>query len=291
MEACFPMTLVCRCIIILVGLFGVAGPVNAAALPVSHPVPAPAEVVTFPNGRLTLHGVIYRPRGAGPFPAILYNHGSAPGMLSAQAFAALGPVFARHGWLFFGPYRRGQGLSSSAGPYIGDQITAAEKKGGVAAGAATMVRLLKTDHLSDQLAALAWLREQPFVSPDRIAVAGTSFGGIETVLGAQRASYCAAVDSSGAAESWAEAPELRSLMTPAVRDSRAPVFFFQAENDYDLSPSRTLSTAMKDASKEFKLKIYPPFGKTTQDGHTFGYFGSAVWGADVFRFLGDHCRG
>jgi hypothetical protein len=48
---------------------------------------------------------------------------------------------------------------------------------------------------------------------------------------------------------------------------------------------------MKDASKEFKLKIYPPFGKTTQDGHTFGYFGSAVWGADVFRFLGDHCRG
>jgi hypothetical protein len=76
-----------------------------------------------------------------------------------------------------------------------------------------------------------------------------------------------------------------------VRDSRAPIFFFQAENDYDLSPSRTLSTAMKDAGNEFKLKIYPPFGKTTQDGHTFGYFGSTVWGADVFRFLGDHCRG
>jgi hypothetical protein len=26
-----------------------------------------------------------------------------------------------------------------------------------------------------------------------------------------------------------------------------------------------------------------------QDGHTFGYFGSAVWADDVFRFLNQHC--
>ena len=47
-----------------------------------------------------------------------------------------------------------------------------------------MVRLLVTDHLNDQLAALAWLRTQSFVDPDRVAVAGNSFGGIEVVLGA-----------------------------------------------------------------------------------------------------------
>jgi carboxymethylenebutenolidase len=285
------MAPVFRCIIVIAGLVGLGGPSSVAALAPPPTVPVRPEVITFPNGRLTLHGVIYKPRGTGPFPAIVYNHGSAPGMLSAQAFATLGPVFASHGWLFFGPYRRGQGLSSAAGPYIGDQIAAAEKKGGVAAGAATMVRLLKTDHLSDQMAALAWVRSQPFVRPDRIAVAGTSFGGIETVLGAEQASYCAAVDSSGGAESWAEAPELRSLMTQAVRKSRAPIFFFQAKNDYDLSPSRTLSAAMKGAGKEFKLVIYPPFGTSAQDGHTFGYFGSAVWGADVFRFLDEHCHG
>lgn len=211
-------------------------------------------------------------------------------MLSKEAFETLGPVFARHGWVFFGPYRRGQGLSASAGPYIGDQIAAAEKKGGLTAGAAIMVRLLDTDHLNDQLAALAWLRAQNFVKPERIAVAGTSFGGIEAVLGAERASYCAAVDSSGAAQSWALASDVRALMTRAVRHSRAPIFFFQPENDYDLSPSRTLSAAMKDAGKEFEFKIYPPFGKSAQDGHSFGYFGSSVWGADVFRFLDQHCR-
>src|SRR5579862_7059094 len=162
------------------------------------------DIVTFPSGDITLHGVLYKPKGAGPFPAVVYNHGSAAGMLSKQAFDALGPVFARHGWVFFGPYRRGQGLSASAGPYIGDQIETAEKNGGVSAGAAEMVRLLETDHLNDQLAALVWLRKQAFVQPDRVAVAGNSFGGIETVLGAERANYCAAIDSAGGAQSWAQ---------------------------------------------------------------------------------------
>lgn len=46
-------------------------------------------------------------------------------MLSKEGFDALGPVFAMNGWVFFGPYRRGQGLSASVGKYIGDEIAAA----------------------------------------------------------------------------------------------------------------------------------------------------------------------
>jgi carboxymethylenebutenolidase len=248
-----------------------------------------ADDVTFPSGDITLHGVVYRPEGKGPFPAVVYNHGSAEGMISKTGFDALGPVFASHGWVFFGPYRRGQGLSASAGPYIGDQIAAAERNGGIAAGAETMVRLLATDHLNDQLAALAWLRKQSFVQANRIAVAGTSFGGIEVVLGAERGSYCAAIDSAGGAQSWADAPALQSLMTASVRNAHAPIFFFQAENDYDLSPSEVLSAVMKDARKPYEVKIYPPYGNSRQEGHAFGYFGSAVWADDVFRFLDEHC--
>ncbi len=249
----------------------------------------PSELVTFPSGTLTLTGVVYKPQGAGPFPAVVYNHGSASGMISAQAFEALGPVFASHGWVFFGPFRRGQGLSASAGPYIGDQISAATKKGGITAGAATMVRLLETDHLNDQLAALTWLRKQTFIQPHRVAVAGTSFGGIEVVLGAEHADYCAAIDTAGGAQSWAQAPELQEVMTRAVQNSKAPIFFFQAENDYDLSPSRTLAAAMRAAGKISELKIYPPYGNSTQDGHAFGYFGGQVWSNDVFQFLEKYC--
>jgi carboxymethylenebutenolidase len=256
---------------------------------VSQSPSAKGEVVSFPSGNLKLYGVLYKPRGAGPFPAIVYNHGSARGMASEQAFDALGPVVAKRGWLFFGPYRRGQGLSAAAGPYIGDQINAAYKKGGISAADRAAVRLLETDHLNDQLAALAWLRSQSFVEPERIAVVGNSFGGVETVLGAQKGSYCAAVDFAGGAESWAVAPRLPSLMIRAVQNSPVPIVFVQAENDYNLGPTRALSEAMKKAGRDFELKIYPPFGNSVEDGHTFGYFGIAVWANDVFRFLSRHC--
>jgi dienelactone hydrolase len=253
------------------------------------PTTIKGEVVTFPSGKLTLHGVVHRPPGAGPFPAVLYNHGSSPGMLPVSAADALGPVFAARGWLFFMPFRRGQALSAEAGPYIMDEIQAARRSGGMDAASTTMVRLLSTDHLDDQLAALAWLRGSGLADPRRIAVAGNSFGGIETVLGAERGAYCAAVDSAGGAMSWAHAPPLHDLMLASVRRARVPIFFFQAENDFDLAPSRVLSAAMKEVGKPYQMKIYPPFGSSAQQGHGFGYFGSAVWADDIFRFLDASC--
>ena len=141
-----------------------------------------------------------------------------------------------------------------------------------------------------QLAALAWLQQQNFVQKGRIAVAGTSFGGIEAVLGAERGSYCAAIDSAGAAQSWAQSLLLQSVMIRAVRNSKIPIFFFQAANDYDLQPSKALAAAMKDADKPYQLKIYPAFGESSGDGHSFGYFGASIWADDVFRFLEDNCR-
>ena len=86
-------------------------------------------------------------------------------MISVGAADALGPVFAGHGWVFFMPYRRGQGLSADAGPYIMAEVNAAEARGGIRAAAAEVVRLLEHEHLDDQLAALAWLKRSGFVRP------------------------------------------------------------------------------------------------------------------------------
>jgi carboxymethylenebutenolidase len=47
---------------------------------------------------------------------------------------------------------------------------------------------------------------------------------------------------------------------------------------------------MKDAGKIAEVKIYPPFGTSAKEGHSFAYLGGAVWGNDVFRFLGQHCK-
>jgi len=96
---------------------------------------AASETVAFNSGSKVLHGRLYKPAGAGPFHAILYNHGSAPGLLNDQAFDLIGRLFVAREWVFFAPYRRGQGLSSDAGPYIQDQIRAAQNSGGEALAA------------------------------------------------------------------------------------------------------------------------------------------------------------
>jgi carboxymethylenebutenolidase len=80
------------------------------------------QLVQFPSGDLTLGGFIWKPAGDGPFPAILYNHGSEklPG-----AKLDLGRLFVGNGYVFFVPHRRGQGRSP--GPYIQDQIASAPR--------------------------------------------------------------------------------------------------------------------------------------------------------------------
>src|SRR5215510_15450855 len=66
------------------------------------------EEVTFPSGKLVLHGFLYRPLRNGPFPAILYNHGSEE---KPRTKPALGKFFSSKGYVFFVPHRRGQGRS------------------------------------------------------------------------------------------------------------------------------------------------------------------------------------
>jgi carboxymethylenebutenolidase len=247
------------------------------------------QEIAFQSGELTLHGVVYMPSGSGPFPAVLWNHGSWGDPM--VAFDHLAPTFTDQGWVFFGPFRRGQGLSRSAGPYILDEIERAGRNGGPSAKAAKAVSLLTREHLEDQLAAYAWLKGQSYVFSRRIAVAGNSFGGIEVVLGAERVPYCAAVNGAGGSMSWAQAAELRDVMMRAARVSRSPMFLFQAENDFDLSPSRTLGRVMSAGGKAAEVKIYPPYGKTQGEGHNFAWLGSDVWGPDVLAFLRHHCGG
>lgn len=101
--------------------------------------------------------------------------------------------------------------------------------GAEALAAETMVQLLSTEQLQDQMAAFDWLKRQPFVLPAQIAAMGYSFGGIETVLDMEHGGYCAGVDASGGAEDWEKAPDLQRVMLSATRHSKAPILFVQAK--------------------------------------------------------------
>lgn len=236
-----------------------------------------------------LRGALYVPAGPGPFPVLLYAHGSAPGALNNEAFEAVAPAFTRRGWAVFAPYRRGQGLSRDAGPYVMDEIASARSSGGAEQAQARLASLLATDHMDDQSQAFAWLSRQPFADRRRIAAMGNSFGGVIALLSAERLAVCAAVDAAGAAESWARSPALRELMGQAATRARGPVLFMQAENDHDLAPSRILHAAMRQAGKPAELRLYPAFGETAREGHAFPYRGVTIWANDVHAFLVRAC--
>lgn len=234
--------------------------------------PANAREVSIKSPRGTMAGFLYVPEGKGPFPTVLWNHGSEkrPGWQPELA-----TFYNSHGFVFFLPHRRGQGRSPGA--YIMDEI----RSGGPAAA----VRA-QQDANEDVVAAMNWLRSQPEVDADGIVVSGCSFGGIQTLLTAEKGLGARAfIAFAPAAQSWGNVA-LEQMLEDAVKHAKAPVFILQAENDYSTEPVKVLGKIAKAHGGE--AKIYPKFGKTAQDGH-WGFAtssaGIAIWGEDVLEFI------
>lgn len=240
------------------------------------------EEVSFPSGGRELHGFIWTPEGAGPFPAILWNHGSEK-LPGSQPILA--KFYTAHAYVFFVPHRRGQGRSP--GDYIQDLIAQAPP----GERAQRMVELQQAE-VEDVVAALNYLRSRSFVDPARVALSGCSYGGIQTLLAGERdLGAKALVPFAPGAMSWEQNVRLQDRLVHAVGLAKAPVFLIQAENDYSLAPSRVLSSEASKKKKPFQSKIYPSFGSTHQDGHWgFCSLATDVWGNDVLAFLEKHMK-
>lgn len=174
------------------------------------------ETVAVPNGSITLHALLWRPRGRGPFPAVLLNHGSGRtreeldrlGPYEQQA-DALGPVFVRHGYVFLYIFRRGVGLSADQGANAVDLMNSEFAAHGQEARNTLELRLLEGGDMSDALSGLAFLRALPEVDRRDVAVIGHSFGGSLTLLLAEREPKLqAVVIFSGAGYSWDRSAQL-----------------------------------------------------------------------------------
>jgi carboxymethylenebutenolidase len=257
------------------------------------------DTVVVPSGNLRLTALLWRPEGRGPFPAVLFNHGSWPtnsqsGRPAREIFAqarVLGPVFARHGFLFLFLFRRGVGLSANQGVSTADQLERELEAHGQEARNRMQLRLLQTDELSDALAGLVYLRALPEVDSHRVAVAGHSFGGSLTLLVAERDSgLMASVDFAGAAGSWESSPQLRARLLSAVGATTVPTFFIHAANDYSVAPGRELAAEMARRGRSYRTKIYPSSGTSASEGHNVVDLGVATWEDDVFAFLSQALR-
>jgi cephalosporin-C deacetylase-like acetyl esterase len=142
------------------------------------------------KGRV-LHGWVYIPEGKGPFPVMIYNHGSEkhPGNTPD-----LPHFYTSHGYILFKPIRHGHGISSGFNgedyDYIVDLENAYKQDHpGDEDGLQNYKTKLHEIYNEDVVKALEWIKsEAPLVYYDlnidkrRIVMTGISYGGIQTIL-------------------------------------------------------------------------------------------------------------
>jgi carboxymethylenebutenolidase len=265
---------------------------------VSPPAPPVApQIADVRSGELHLKGYFWKPAGPGPFPAILFNHGSGAddaqhtaGRTMADAASDLAPFFLKHGYAFFYLCRRGQGLSADQGPFTQALLKQAEAKS-AEARKQLHYQLITGSQLDDALAGLTFLKAAPDVDPKRIAIVGHSFGGMLTLLsGDHDSTIRAEVAFAAGAFSWHASQELRDRTLAAVGKTGAPIMLVYAANDFDTTPGKDVSAELDRLHKSHVLKIYPAIGKASEDGHNLLYLGIPDWEHDVFQFLDDNVK-
>ena len=141
------------------------------------------QIVEVPSGNLHLKAFLWKPAGAGRFPAVLFNHGSGgedaqhtAGMTMTDAAAQLAPLFVKHGYAFFHLCRRGQGLSADQAPFMQDLLKREETSHGKEARQRLQFAFVTGEQLDDVMAGLLVLKSLPGIDAHRLAVVGHSFG-------------------------------------------------------------------------------------------------------------------
>lgn len=244
-----------------------------------------AEKVKFESDGLTLVGYLYHPEDTGPWPALIWNHGSEKDPAAGPQFDTVAAAFVPEGYVVFAPVRRGHG--DSEGEYILDRIKLTARMQGRGAAGRLTAELLATEQFRDQLSGLVFAAKLPVVDSDRIVVAGCSFGGIQSLLGAiNGVGYRASISISPAALSWDQGEPLRRLLTQTVGRIDIPVLLIQPAKDASLAPSRVLGAEAARLRKPLTTKVYPATGPEKEQSHCFGgASGMHVWAEDAKAFF------
>lgn len=263
--------------------------VAAAAVPILSGAPVRAEgytEITYLSGNLRIAGYLYRPEGSGPFPTIIYNHGSRIGRdREPRPWVSFGALYASAGYAVLVPERRGYGKSD--GEIWTDAV-----------GRDTSSRFIdrcqaETD---DVLAGVDFLGSVPFVDRSRLGMVGWSIGGIVTLFALARSkAFRAAVDQAGGVLTWRRSPLLQTALVESARRATCPIFLMDAENDAAPEAIPTLARAMDAAALPHRVMIYPAYMPTHPTegapGHAlFEPNGISVWGKDALSFLDGYLK-
>src|SRR4051812_49007762 len=84
----------------LMALTALAGNLWAGPQPATGPVKA--QQILYLSGVHTMQGTIYKPKGEGPFAAVVFNQ-ATKNSNETEPFSAIAQLFTRQGYVFFVP--------------------------------------------------------------------------------------------------------------------------------------------------------------------------------------------
>jgi dienelactone hydrolase len=225
----------------------------------SHGAFESAQVAFLSDG-LRIGALLTKPKGPGPFPVYVHNHGS---MTRTQA---LGPLWstpeaidsrlAAAGYVVLRPARRGNlGSEGSSSTYWTQ--TASLNASDVIKGA--------YEEAGDVHAAIAYLQACPFVEKRRIAVGGYSVGGITVVAAAAKRRDLAGVIIIAGGITWIQNgvqqgyPAVSAVWRNEAGNLSAPMLLLYGRNDTAVIPAlgEELAALLTQRSVPVTLTIYP----------------------------------
>ena len=238
-------------------------------------------------GGVLMDATVFRPPGNARAPLMVMNHGSPassserPGMKRPQ-YAAVSSFFVSRGYVVVLPLRRGYG--ATGGPWAED-YGRCNNPDYFDAG-------LKT--AADIRAAIDYMRQQPFIAPDRTLVVGQSAGAWGTVA-------MSSLNPPGVPAMIAFAPgrgghqpgvgncEPSALAKAAGKygaTARVPLLWINAANDTFFEP-KLVDRMVEAYTKAGGEAVHRPVAAFGKEGHNLASSdsGARIWQPLVTEFL------
>lgn len=237
----------------------------------------------FGSTPIKLEATLYKPPGDGPFPVVIFNHGSTgPGMIPRERTEnpwGFGSYLVNKGIALIIPMRRGRGKSEGQyqEPYA---CMLHQSRWGIR-------------YASESLDAVyEFLKTQPWADTTKVILSGNSRGGILSVVyAADRPHAAIAVVNfvggwmSDSCNSVAGVDINATLFAEAGKRARIPHLFLYAANDsfYSSQSASGYADAFRQAGGAVEFKLYEL--EPGVNGHSLFYNHWRKWSGDLDAFL------
>lgn len=224
---------------------------------------------------IKLEATLYVPKGSGPFPVLVFNHGYTGGTSRRIKYDALAQEFVTRGIAVVMPMRRG--LASSGGsrnePYTCD---IGQNNRGV-------------DHsIQDVDAVLAYVKETSFLDANRLLIGGQSRGGMLSLVYAARRPalpFKGVINFVGTWNGDRNCSEIDELLFKEAGGLlKIPTLWLYGENDsYNSNQSiARYAEIFKNVGGDISFHLYK---HDFWNGHNLLVKGAKYWSIDLDQFL------